>query len=543
MNATWISLPADRTLPEVQAGLTLVVTVLAALTIFIFVRTRWISATRRSAKGKDVKLSSFVCLNSLGEVLDAFIVLRTRVLSKRHLGILAQCIVVIFLSASSLLSGYVARYASRSGYEVSRQAVSGYLADRLSGGMSAANVEWNETYYRLDQAGFPLNQLLDFLPANDLNWKFDSTQWNNSWTMSCQSSGPASVALATTGYCGNSIVSEIPALAEFLSPNDYQVSAESWSGFEWNNRWRDIYLFSTAKAQSAFANSDGTNNSVSISIAAIHMRNVTKKSEPSSNTCQYGVTARSNSTLSKITCQLSRLKQVPDVNNTAFPDYPPEYQQTLSNALTSFYGARLAQESATKSPITIIQPNELIRFYQTYTVVKDVQYRQPVTRFINQADTVVQVSIIFLAIAAFFALIVLLGLLNYAALVIFQNKAFRHTPLTRLEWMIQSISATDKRHSVMIPTDSARVDASDKRAAFETAVYARNAMVGGAVRQRSSWRDSSASTAYMASPGLEYDKYVLGNVVSQGSQPTSPWVPYTGQGTGRTPLLGGEGYD
>lgn len=555
MASTWISSPGGKTLQEVQAALTLVVTVLSSLAIFVLVRARWISATRRSAKGQNLALSSFVCLNSLGEVLDAIIVLRTRLLLSRHLGILAQCIVVVILSATSIFSGYVARYASREGYKIREQELTGYLADRLSGAMFSANVQWNQTSNRLDQAQFPLDQLLDYIPADDVDWKFDATQWNNSWTMTCQSTYPQSMLLDTTGSCSDSIISEIPALADSLSPGDYQVSADSWSGFEWNNRWRDIYLFSTAKSQSGSTKYGGRNTSVSISIAAIHMHNVTKNLDASS-TCQYGVGKRSNSTLTKITCQIARLEQVPDVNNTAFPDVPDEYQKALSNALTSFYGSRLAQESATKSPITIIQPDELTRFYQTYTVVKDAQYRQPVTRPINQGESIVQVSTIFLAVAAFIALVVLLGLLNYGILIAFQNQAFMQTPLTRLEWMIQSISATSDnttgstsiakggKHCVTIPADIATMAASDNRMAFEIALYRRNtAVVGGDGRPRG---DSTASTGYARSQYSPYNKYPLSPMPNQWEQHATPQIlelDYGRRGTGKTPLLGHGGFD
>ena len=559
MVSTWISLPAEHNLPGVQASLTVLVSVLCALTIFCYVRTGWISTTRRSAKGKNVALSSFVVIGSLGEVVDALIVLGTRLLSIRHFQILAQCIVVVVFSAASLLAGYVGRYATRQGYEVREQQLDGYLADRLSASMGFANVQWNQTYSRLDEAGFPLDQLLDYLPADDVNWKYDQAQWNNSWTMICQITPETSMTLETTGYCSDSIATEIPALAEILAHQDYEVSADSWSGFEWKNRWRDVLLFSTAKAQSSYANYDGTNTSISLSIAAIHMHNVTKNLNTSS-TCQYGTGDVGSSTLTKIDCKLTRLNKVPDANNTAFPDIPAQYQKALSEAFTAFYGARLAQESATKSPITIIQPDQLTRFYQTYTAVKDMQYRQPVTRPIDVGEDVVQVSIIFLAVAGLIALFIVLGLLNYLILIVFQNRAFRKTPLTRLEWMIQSIGASTNnatgistlangaKHSVTVPPEIAAMAAADNRLAFETAVYARTGGAGGG--KWTSHRDSTASTAYAGSPESQYSKYQLAPVRSQNQweqQMSPPIVGYEGRGggggSGKTPLLGTYGYE
>lgn len=237
-------MPAEWVLQDVQAGVNVVITVLSTLAIFVFTRTSWESAAGKISRGREVPLTSLVSLNTSGEAFDAILLLKGHLSKRRYLDILAQCIVVVLLSVSALLSGLVDRYAARRGTVIREQLVTGFLASSAwtYEGMDFATAEWNRTYPRLDKAHVPLNQLLDFLPDNDIDWLFDSTQWNNSWTMDCANTPTTARKLEATGNC-NSTFDELPGLATAFSFTKYDSYARYWNNLREYDTIKDAYMF------------------------------------------------------------------------------------------------------------------------------------------------------------------------------------------------------------------------------------------------------------------------------------------------------------
>src|SRR3954465_10210926 len=56
---------------------------------------------------------------------------------------------------------------------------------------------------RFNSAGLPLNQLVDFLPDNRIDWKYSEVEWNNSWSASCQWTERTAINLYMTGNTSN----------------------------------------------------------------------------------------------------------------------------------------------------------------------------------------------------------------------------------------------------------------------------------------------------------------------------------------------------
>lgn len=94
-------------------------------------------------------------------------------------------------------------------YIVRQQDVPGSLAARGQGGLSL-DAEWNSTFSRLDSAGAPRDELLDYVP-NNIAWVYEATQWNNSWSFECQETPNTPIKLHDTGDCTNTS-SELPDL-------------------------------------------------------------------------------------------------------------------------------------------------------------------------------------------------------------------------------------------------------------------------------------------------------------------------------------------
>jgi hypothetical protein len=512
MAGYWISLPAQWRLEDVQAALNVIITVLSTFGIFIFVRYCWQHAAKRVAHDQDIPLATLLSLNTLGEALDVLFLLKKKLLSSRYLTILAQCVVVICLSSTALLSGVIARYSARQGHVISDKDVPGFLASRQHNGMGYANVEWNRTYARLDEASFPRDQLFDFLPDNSIHWTYEAAEWNNSWSLDCKSTPQTPIMLHDTGNC-TGLRYEIPNLKEafdysrFANASDYWGYTHKWDGFyNDTDHWKDVLLFIYGWKGWDYQEEGDVSRAMSITLVAIHMH-LLPRTDNSSDECNFAVGDVEESSYTGINCELRRQKQVEDPWNVAFPD--THNNGALSSALTEFWQARFAQESTSDSPITVITPPELVRFYQVYHIIKDLQYRQPVTRHLSFDLQVVQLSTVFLTIALLVALLIVIGLAHYLWFASRYHQIMANTPQSKLDWMVQSIQTEDRplsdtqgrlRRSVTVDSNTGLSGMSSvrrKRSEFEAAKY------GG--RATTTWflRDSAATTEYGASPRMD----------------------------------------
>ena len=444
----------------------------------------------------------------MGEELDVMFLLKEKLLSLRYLTILAQCVVVMCLSTTAILSGPIARYAAGKGYIVAELDVPGLLASRHHNGMSLANVEWDITYTRLEKASFPKDQLLDYLPDNSVDWIYESQQWNSSWLFDCKRYPNTPIKLKDSGNCTN-VFTELPGLEQAFSYSEWDDYFTAWGGF-YNelDMNKDILLFVYGVKEWDYEEAGGTNRSMSIMVASVHMHNVPRfKTSSSTDECSWRDGEIERSSYTKIVCELRRKADVLDPNNLAFPDsYRPS---SVPSAYKAYYQARFTQQCTSDCPISVITPDELIRFYQTYVIIKDLQHRQPVTRRLSVRQRVVKLSTMFLSVALLVTLLIILGILQYAWFAVRHRSILTGTPQLKLDWMMQSIQTEDRpfadrkgrlRRSVTVDSTSGLAGMSSlrrKRREFEAAKY------GG--RATTTWflKDSASPSEYGASPRMD----------------------------------------
>lgn len=508
MTALWISLPARWELQNVQAALNVIITVLSTLGVFVFVRSCWHRAAKRVAHDDDVPLPALLSLNTLGEAIDVVFLLKGKLLSSRYLSVLAQCVVVICLSSTALLAGVIARYSTKRGHIVSQDDVAGSLVTRQHNSMGLASVEWNLTYDRLDEADFPNDQLLDFLPDNNVDWSYDPAQWNNSWSIECEQTPKRSIDMYDSGNC-TEYRYELPNLDQIISYDDWDGYRHSPGGF-YNTRQniKDALMFIYGWKSWDFEEACETNRSMTFKLASLHMHNVPR--DQNDTDCLYRKGDIGESYYTAITCDLRRKDQVPDACHVAFPDV--DGNNGVASAYTDYYLARFIQESTSNSPISVITPPELLRFYQVYTVVKDLQYRQPITRSLSVNVRVVQLSTVFLTIALLLALLISLGLLIYAFFVVRHHDIVENTPQSKLDWMLQSIQTEDRpltdnkgrlRRSVTVEDTQGLVGMPSvrrKRREFEKAKFGGKATSTWFLRESPGLSTEGMSTEFGGSP-------------------------------------------
>lgn len=436
MSGSWLSLPRSWRLEDVQAVLNIIVSVLSTLGAFVFARICWQTTAAKVAKNRNVSLSALLSLSSLGEVFDIAVLLRTRLLAGRYSKILIQCIVVACFSATAILSGPIARYSTRRGHIVSSLDVPGSLVTDYYTSINFANVEWNLTQTSLDQAGFPRNQLLDFLPDTATAWVYREEEWNSTWTMNCNHTNVTPITLNVSNDNCTSLYTEMPGLNEILNPNDYYYHYWTHTGLFVNyTRWKDQLLFIVGTQYQDYDNDTGITYAMSVSVAAVHLHNLTKSNNTSD--CDFGPGPVQRASYTKADCQLHRRRHIPDDYHLAYPD--TDDVGSIVDAYVTNYAARFVRESASDSNITVLEPTELVRFFQAYVLVKDTQFQQPVTRRLSVDIVVVQLSAVFLAFAIVAALLILSGLASYSWFLLSHRSLASCIPLGKLDWMLQSI--------------------------------------------------------------------------------------------------------
>ena len=184
----WIFLPASWDLGNVRAILALIINFLCVIGIWVVAYSIWkVGAMKLDRSHKScTKILSLYCPTGLGEVLEIIPLLRASL----GIGLLAQLLIpgaiIVILSTVAIMSAPIARYSTRVGMQIAPTLVPGTLATTSHRSIDDALVKWNETIERFNLAGLPLNQLMDFLPDNTIDWKYSEPEWNNSWSASCR---------------------------------------------------------------------------------------------------------------------------------------------------------------------------------------------------------------------------------------------------------------------------------------------------------------------------------------------------------------------
>lgn len=478
---SWTSLPRRWKLEDAQAGMNVLITALSALVIFVFVRLSWQSGARRMAQMKAVHLSSILTLNTPGEVLDALSILRHKI--PGHSTVLAQSFVIVIFSITTLISGPIARYASRSTSMTIDMDVHGYLAKRDHNSNADEQVMWNLTLTSLDSAGFPTDELLDYLPDTATKWIYRAEEWNNSWSLACRSIEPTSVDIIMTDDCsgfsakihGREIVIPSARYSDYVynSHGDFYVN---------QTLYRDILMFSYAANYTDYDNATDIYHRVSISLAALHMHNVPKNTTEGSylsGSCAFGVGAVESSSFTRIDCDIT---YDPAEGSDTYVGAKPDTGDidSIPGAYRQFYNSRFKQESISNKPISIITPQELSRFYQTYMIVKDVQDRTPVQRHLHVEVPVVQISTAFLVLYCLVGFLTVVGGAVYALFLFRHRDIISLLPQSKLDWIVQSITngtPLQPGRPVWFVNSAPQIDlaaaspSAQKRALFEAAWY------------------------------------------------------------------------
>ncbi|ETI21968.1 hypothetical protein G647_06038 [Cladophialophora carrionii CBS 160.54] len=413
--------------------------------------------------------------------------------------ILLQACLVMLLSITALFSGPIARYSTNTSHQVVVQPVSGFVAERGTRALLHATVVWNQTLTSLEQAGFPLDQLLDYLPDSHVHWVYDPKQWNSTWSLRCNNTEKTPIKLEDSGNC-DTILDELPGLRDVISPLKYSPeNISAWWGGEQNydqNLNTDTLLTLGAAKVTRSDGTSGVPQELDIDLAAIYLHNLGIQ-EDFDSFCQFGKGPVESASYTKIACTATRHDPDPELTDIAFPDSPDP--QVVSRAVVQFYQARFCSESIRTGNITAIPPRDLTRFLQMWIATKDTRYETVASRNISVRVPVVQVSVAFLAVVIFVFLLITAALVIYTVTYMRNRKMFEETPYSKLDWMLKVIQATSGRDR-----DASLLSASDTQDSLKPLKRSRTSRimsVASSMQEKLQRRRSDFETARYSSAG------------------------------------------
>ena len=324
--------------------------------------------------------------------------------------------------------------------------VNGALASNSYNSMVEADVEWNQTISSLDKAGFPRDQLLDFMPDSSQDWVYVANQWNNSWRASCDYTPPTSIDLYATGNYseGDSWLTEVPALRQTIPEKFFTTFGAVGANLgqitvpKNHSNW-DIMMFWFVTAEPEF--SSEKKDHMSLLMVAVHIQDA--PSGPN-GTLTFGTGPLGPSSYTRAICELHKSEPAVGKFYTAYPNINIPSQDTTAQALESHYHDRFARQ--TQNGASVYHPTgaDMFRFYQAYLVSKDTFAYYPVKRLISTRVPNVELSAIFLMVVVLDGLLIALGLLWHSFFLLRHRSNLIHMPESKLDWLLQSLKEADR---------------------------------------------------------------------------------------------------
>lgn len=194
----WVVLSTEWKLEDVQAVLNVIITILCAIFILTSSRFFWHRSANQISQDHDVHLTSLLTFPSLGEVIDIIDLFRAELFRPKYAILGAQCLIFVFFSLAAMLAGPISRYSTKVGQTVQTKSVQGRLASRSLSCDVNDNVRWRKVFASLENANFPFDQLLDFLPETELNWVYAKNDWNSTYSTECTFTPQTNITLNAT---------------------------------------------------------------------------------------------------------------------------------------------------------------------------------------------------------------------------------------------------------------------------------------------------------------------------------------------------------
>ncbi|CEI70861.1 unnamed protein product [Fusarium venenatum] len=383
----WVTLPLVWDLGNARAVTTLLISLLCVFGIWVLSYFRWKHHAAKVNRQALVGLFDLLVVSSAGDAMDTTTAVFKTGHWLTHVRLLLYCVLVVLLSILGIAAGPVARYIVDYGFVIRDTEVPGAMATIDHTNVRSALVKWNSTINRLDAAGFPYTEMLDFLPDNGVDWQYKSSEWNSSWKMSCEYTPLTEFPVKAEWTIPAMILDEIPDV-RLAYPSDIQETLFRYrevaglAGFYAKRTlYQDLLLFVLLSTGSNTVRVQANNETMRMTFLAFHLHNIPRANVRGNNERSFGIGPAEYSAYTRADCDI-RLGRVLDPNHIAY--LWTEDTDSIVRAFSDFHQANLVEQSINNKSIYHPTGQDLIRFFQTYMITKDTQYQHAVARTISK---------------------------------------------------------------------------------------------------------------------------------------------------------------
>ena len=455
----WVILSTHWGLSSVQASLNVIISVLGTVGIWSFSRYWYRRGSSNILSGeKDVPLPALFTFTSPGDAWDLVAVLRTRVLAKENWYLLVQLIVVIAVTAACMLSGPIAKVSLRNSRAIQRkdlQVLQTTKGGGFLGNLLYANVVWNETIQSLDRAGFPTNQLLDYLPPITEPWTYIEDEWDPTWRVACNNTHEIIIpnVTATGNYSIYDPLNAFPAFRDTYDPSwlnktKYRVenNFDSWAYWPDQTQLKHVLFYVLIQSDPVIGNRMYTNNdTLEISLTIFNTRDFSAQyTDPgiSGETTWRPIGTVRNASYARTECSISRKPEVADEEMIPWLWTNDTYSITMGYRTYWEYWLHTIGRAHTDAMPT---PEDIFRFYQVYMIATNTNHPIKSTRKVSVWVDTVELSVVFLVATILLTLMILWSTGRYLFFLGRHKSKIEqmYVPDGKIEWMIHAAKSSD----------------------------------------------------------------------------------------------------
>jgi hypothetical protein len=330
--------------------------------------------------------------------------------------------------------------------------VSGRLVTNEWIGLDEATVEVTSRFDALDKADAPLDQLFDFVPGDNSGWVYVGEQWNNSWHGQCTYTLHPAVNMVVLPTNSTRFQDRTPALGTWLptwvTAND--TDQATWlSGLTDDAFPNKTVVWTDGLMTHVFRNvpspTDAPRN-FNLSLVNFLIHHIGENSEGNfletafSSDIHVAECVFENSSpglkdqaspLGHISDAARNIAKVSDVYLEAVPD--------CECSVSQIYEPNITASSIAQRPIVHPTAQQMLRYWQAYTSVKDTQNVHVVQRQLSISQPIVQIRLTALVATTGAFLIAIVAAITYRLLEPRDSRGKRiHLPTSQLDWIVQA---------------------------------------------------------------------------------------------------------
>ncbi|KAH9210527.1 hypothetical protein DL95DRAFT_465787 [Leptodontidium sp. 2 PMI_412] len=357
MSSVWVICPKWWSLSAAQSALSAVIVILALVSTYALNEvTYWHACNRIFNTYRKTPLSVLLPITSLGEAWETVRRRKLKMLRKKNRGRLILSITIAMITMLPTWSSAITNAAVQNRLAVRRENINTSWTtkgDGSTGNLMDAGPLWNDTISSLNQANFPYDQLLEFLPELTEPWVYVSQDGDNTFYY----------PIDDFAAYRDTFDQRWLAAPEFRIDSDWTFNPTLWS----------------------IIGPQTNNETLRVSISALHAQdfgavNYTDTTEGAARQWRpFGPVG--NASYTRVECDITpRL----DILNASYIPYPWT-NDTFSIALAyrSFWALPLQVNSTKGLAITPPTPKELLRFYQAYMVQVNTMFSPPTRRTVS----------------------------------------------------------------------------------------------------------------------------------------------------------------